>query len=191
MAMFKKYDYRLIKSYKTYTLQELCRLFKEEQLHAQTIRAWIKSGELDSIKDGHKHLVYGGVLKKFLFERNKRHKNRLKFYEFKCCACKQINAPLENTILSAEIRNNGSILATAICPQCGCEMKRLYKGSEESQILAKFQIEKEALLVLSDISCNASKTHLGTDQETTRSESRSNHQVTDQSLSNPSTKVKE
>lgn len=179
MAMFKKYDYRRVNCYKNYTLQELCRLFKEEQLHAQTIRAWIKSGELASIKDGNKHLVYGGVLKKFLLERNKKHKNSMKFSEFKCCACKQINTPLENTILTAEIRNNGSIMTAALCPHCGCEMKRLYKGSEASQILAKFQIEHEALLVLSDISCNASKTHLETDQEITGSES------------SPSTKIKE
>ncbi len=191
MAMFKKYDPRLVKSYKTYTIQELCRLFKNNQLHIQTVRVWIRNGELASIKEGNKHLIYGGVLKKFLFERNRKHRNSLQFFEFKCCACKQINAPLENTILSAEIRNNGSILTTALCPHCGCEMKRLYKGIEASQILARFQIEQEALLVLSDISCNASKTHLETHQEITGSESSSNHQMTDQSLFSSSTKIKE
>lgn len=179
MAMFKKYDHRLVKSYKTYTIQELCRLFKKDQLHIQTVRAWIRNGELASIKEGNKHLIYGGVLKKFLFDRNKKHRNSLQFFEFKCCACKQINAPLEGTILSAEIRNNGSILTTALCPHCGCEMKRLYKGNEADQILAKFQVEQEALLVLSDISCHASKTHLETDQEIAGSESSSNYQVTD------------
>lgn len=191
MAMFKKYDYRLVNCYKNYTLQELCRLFKESQLHEQTIRAWIKSGELESIKDGNKYLIYGGVVKKFLFERKKKHRTSLKFSEFKCCSCKKINVPLENTILSAEIRNNGSILTTALCPKCGSEINRFYKGSEASQILAKFQIEQEALLVLSDISCNASKTHLETDQEIAGSESRPYQQVKDQSISSSSTKIKE
>lgn len=191
MAMFKIYNHRLVKSYKTYTIQELCRLYKKDQLHIQTVRAWIRCGDLASIKDGNKHLIYGAVLKKFLFERNKKHRNSLQFSEFKCCACKKINTPLENTILSADIRNNGSILTTALCPHCGCEMKRLYKGSEIDQILAKFQIEQGALLVLSDISCSASKTHLETDQEVTGSESSSNHQVTDQSFSSLLTKVKE
>lgn len=93
--MFEKYDHRLVKSYKSYTLQELCRLYKEDQLHIQTIRGWLRNGELPSIKDGNKHLIYGAVFKKFLFERNKKHKKHMHFKEFKCCACKQINVPLE------------------------------------------------------------------------------------------------
>ncbi|HHS2948416.1 TPA: helix-turn-helix domain-containing protein [Legionella pneumophila] len=189
--MFKKYDHRLVKSYKSYTLQELCRLYKEDQLHIQTIRGWLRNGELTSIKDGNKHLIYGAVFKKFLFERNKKHKKHMHFNEFKCCACKQINVPLEATILSAAIKKNRSILATALCPNCGCEVKRLYKGAEANQILDTFQIESEALLVLSDISSNASKTHLKVKQKSEGSESIPSYQSTDLDFSSSLTKLKE
>lgn len=191
MAMFKKYDHRLVKSYKSYTLQELCRLYKEDQLHIQTIRGWLRNGELPSIKDGNKHLIYGAVFKKFLFERNKKHKKHMHFAEFKCCACKQINVPLEATILSVVIKNNSSILATALCPNCACEMKRLYKGAETNQILDTFQIEPEALSVLSDISSDASKTHPEANQKLSGSESTPSYQFTNRDFSSSSAKSKE
>jgi hypothetical protein len=191
MVMFKKYDHRLVKSYKSYTLQELVRLYKADQLHIQTIRDWIRSGELDCIQDGNKYLIYGAVLKQFLFNRNMNKRRNLQFNEFLCCKCKQINRPLEATIISATIKKNGSILATAICPNCAFEMKRLYKGSEVDKILKIFQIEAEALRVLSDTSSSASKTHLKTAHKLPQSKSHTIEQLTDQTISSLSTEYSE
>lgn len=191
MAMFKKYDHRLVKSYKSYTLQQISRLFKADQLHIQTIRDWINSGALNYFKDGNKYLIYGAVLKEFLFKRNKSTSRSLQFIEFFCCKCKQINRPLADTILSAVRKINSSILATAMCPNCAFEMKRLYKGSEVDKILASFQIEAEALRVLSDTSSSASKTHLKTDHKMHESQSRPIEQFTEQTISSLSTECRE
>ncbi|MBI2791257.1 MAG: helix-turn-helix domain-containing protein [Gammaproteobacteria bacterium] len=171
MAMFKKYNPRRVKSYKSYTLQEISRLYKTDQLHIKTIRAWINSRELNYFKDGNKYLIYGAVLKQFLFNRNQGKSRRsLQFDEFMCCKCKQINRPLIDTILSVAIRKNGSILAIAMCPNCASEMNRFYKRTEIDKIFACFQIEADALRVLSDTSSSASNTHLNTNHKTQGSE---------------------
>lgn len=187
MAMFKKLDPKVVKSYKSYTSQEISRLFKSDQLHIQTIRAWINNGELSHFKDGNKYLIYGAVLKEFLFERNKSKERTLQFMEFWCWKCKQINKPLEATILSATIKANGSILAISMCPNCAFEMKRLYKCADVDKIFASFKIEAEAVRVLSDISSSAYNTHLKPDHKTQRSESHLVKKVTGQPISSSST----
>ena len=138
MEMFKKYDHRLVRSYQSYTIKEICRLYKQQNLHDKTVRAWIRTGELDAILDGNKLLIYGAVLKQFLKNRNKSHRRFLGIKEFFCCKCKGSNAPLENTIISVTIQNNGSILAFALCPSCAFAMKRLYKRAESKQIIDYF-----------------------------------------------------
>lgn len=189
--MFKKYNHRLVKSYKSYSLQEIARLFKADQLHVQTIRDWINNRDLKYFKDGNKCLIYGAVLKEFLFKRNKSTMHSLQFIEFMCFKCKQVNRPLEDIILCATRKKNGSILATAMCPNCACEMKRLYKSSEIDKIVASFQIEAEALRVLSDTSSSASKTHLKTDHKMHGSQSHPFEQCTEQTISSLSTECRE
>lgn len=157
--MFKKYDHRLVHSYKSYTIKEICRLFKHQSLHDKTIRAWIKSGDLEAILDGNKLLIYGGVLKQFLKNRNKNRQRILALNEFLCFGCKEVHAPFDNTIFAITAQKNGSIMAFALCPNCAFEMKRLYKRSEIAEIKSLFSLEPAALIVLSDISCTAYNAH--------------------------------
>ena len=163
--MFKKYDHRLVRSYQSYTLRELCRLYKRYDLHDKTIRSWIKSGDLEAILDGNKLLIYGAVFKQFLRNRNKNRKRNLSLNEFFCCGCKEINAPIDNIILSVKIQNNGSILAVSMCPTCAFEMKRLYKRTESKLILDLFNVEPKALIVLSDTLCSTYNAHPQADQK--------------------------
>lgn len=163
--MFKKYDHRLVHSYKSYTIKEICRLYKALGLHDKTVRAWIRTDKLDVINDGNKLLIYGAVLKQFLKNRNKSRKRPLAANEFFCCKCKGINPPLENTIISITIQKNGSLQASGLCPSCACEMKRLYKRSECKKIMDCFSFEVEAVIVLSDISCSAYNAHPERDQK--------------------------
>ena len=169
--MFKKYDHRLVHSYKSYTIKEVCRLYKEQNLHDKTVRSWIRTGNLDAIIDGNKLLIYGAVLKKFLKNRNSGHRRQLGINEFFCFKCKNINPPLENTIISITIQNNGSLQAYGLCPHCAFEMKRLYKCVEYMQIIDCFNLEAEALIVLSDISCSAYNAHPQVDQKSVDLES--------------------
>ena len=107
MEMFKKYDYRLVHGLRAYTIKEIVRLFKDQNLHDKTVRSWIRTGDLEIIDDGNKLLVYGAILKQFLKNRGKNRQRTLGINEFLCFKCKNINPPLENTIISAVIQNNG------------------------------------------------------------------------------------
>lgn len=171
MEMFKKYDYRLVHGHRSYTIKEIVRLFKEQNLHDKTVRSWIRSGDLEVIDDGNKLLVYGAILKQFLKNRGKSRQRTLGVNEFLCCKCRNINAPLENTIISAVIQNNGSIRACGLCPNCAFEMKRLYKRAESKLILDLFKLEPEALIVLSDSSCSTYNAHPQIDQKLSDPES--------------------
>lgn len=169
--MFKKYDHRLVHSYKSYTIKEICRLFKPQNLHDKTVRAWIKSGHLEAILDGNKLLVYGAILKQFIKRRNKNRQRILALNEFLCFSCKETHVPFDNTIFAVTVQNNGSIMAFALCPNCAFEMKRLYKRSEISEIKNLFNLKPAALIVLSDISCNTYNAHPQADQKSLDPES--------------------
>lgn len=163
--MFKKYDYRLVHGHRSYTIKEIVRLFKDQNLHDKTVRAWIRSGDLEVIDDGNKLLVYGAILKQFLKNRGRSRQRTLGINEFLCCKCKSIHPPLENTIISTVIQSNGSIRASGLCPNCAFEMKRLYKRSETKLIRDLFKLEPEALIVLSNSSCSTYNAHPQADQK--------------------------
>lgn len=163
--MFKKYDYRLIHSHRSYTIKEIIRLFKDQGLHDKTIRSWIRSGELVAIIDGNKLLIHGGVLKQFIKNRNKTRQRPLSINEFFCCKCRKITSTLENTIISVAIQTNGSIRAYGLCQNCACVIQRLYKRSQINLILDLFNLEAKALTVLSDSLYSFDNAHPQTDQK--------------------------
>ncbi|HRE33275.1 MAG TPA: hypothetical protein PLD88_14965, partial [Candidatus Berkiella sp.] len=68
--------------------------------------------------------------------------------------------------------------------------KRLYKGSEVDKIVATFQIEAEALRVLSDTSSSASKTHLKMVHKIHGSQFHKIEQFTEQTISSLSTECR-
>lgn len=161
--MFKKYDYRLVKTYITYSIPEICRLFKDFALHEQTVREWVRTGQISFYKDGNKILIYGAVLKKFLKNRNKGRARSLKETEFLCYKCKTIAPPLEHIIISLSENKNGCFTAVGICANCAAFVNRIYKRAMGVKLQDIFKLEPEALIILSDILCSISKTHIKTD----------------------------
>ena len=158
--MFKKYDPRLVRSYHSYKVADLCRLYRDKKLHAQTIRGWINSGKLTAFTDGKNILVYGAVFKQFLLDMNKKHKRTLAFTEFRCGKCKTIAAPLHNTISTMAPGRNGCILAYGVCVSCGHKITRIYARSTEEKILQSFTVQHNELAGLWYSSCTTSKTHI-------------------------------
>lgn len=114
--MFKYYNPRLVKKYRSYTTEEICKLFENKKLHVQTIRDWVRSGDLEVVTKK-PITVYGEILQAFLEKRNASHKKQLAFDQFKCLKCHEIISPHENAI-SMYKNKNGSIKASAICPLC-------------------------------------------------------------------------
>jgi hypothetical protein len=157
--MRKNYDPRLIMSYRSYKISDLCRIYKAKKLHPQTLRKWINSGELKAIIDGKTILIYGAVLKKFLVENNSKGKRSLKITEFKCWKCKTIAPPLNNEITNLE-EVKGYIKAYAICNSCGNKIQRPYKLKLLAEILKTFEVKQGDAPLLYDSSNSTSNTHI-------------------------------
>ena len=47
--MFKYYNPQLVKQYRSYTVEQICDLFKGKKLHPQTVRDWVKSNGLQTV----------------------------------------------------------------------------------------------------------------------------------------------
>ncbi len=148
--MSKNYDPRRIKSYRSYKTRDVCRLFRDKKLHEQTLRGWVREGKLEAFWQGNTMYVYGAVLKKFIIEKNNQNKSPLAFNQFRCWKCKTAAPPLNNTVEKLAEGRNKSLLALGSCASCGHEIERLYKASEESEILRTFTVKHNALGTLSD-----------------------------------------
>lgn len=157
--MFKKYDPRGVRNYRSYKLADLCRLYRSKKLHAQTIRAWIKSGKLESINDGKNIFVYGAVFKQFLIDRNSSNKRRLKINQFLCLKCKTIFEPEGNTLTKLTYGVNKCIAALSNCVSCGHEVSRLFKAKLSQEIIATFNVKQNEVLELCNRECSSGNTH--------------------------------
>lgn len=168
--MAKNYNWRLIQSYRSYKLKDICRLFRDKQLHAQTIRGWIKEHNLPSFSDGKAAYIYGAALKQFIKKRQEMKKSPLALHEFRCFPCHANTTPEGNVILSLD-ETGGSPLATAICSSCGREMTRYIKKSERDDFLKIYPIASPDVRILSDSVCSREKTHLNNEEKTPLCES--------------------
>lgn len=158
--MSKKYDYRRAHSYRSYKVRDICRLYKAENLHEQTVRGWVNDGKLKATLHGKTLYVYGAVLKEFFKVKSRKNKRTLEFNQCRCWNCKKIDTPLNNIITKLEAGRNNSILAHGNCRHCNSEIYRSYKRREELEILKCFTVNHNALVGLCDSSCSTRKTNI-------------------------------
>ena len=156
--MFKYYNPRLVKQHRSYRIEQICTLFKEKKLHAQTVRDWVKHHGLQTVATK-PIVIYGAVLRDFIEKRNGVHKKKLEFHQFKCLKCQEIVSPLNN-LISLYKNKNGSIKALAICPPCNNETWRFYKKNEQSKLEETFIINKAAVATIYNQVPSTCKTHL-------------------------------
>jgi Zn finger protein HypA/HybF involved in hydrogenase expression len=156
--MFKYYNPNLIVSCKSYTVDQICKLYAAKKLHAQTIRQWVKSGELEAVSN-RPILIYGEVLKSFIEARNKAHKRTLEFNQFKCVKCREVSPPKGNAI-SVYQNKNGSLKAVGICPACNHQNFRFYKRTDRSNLEKMFVFNTPHVTTICDGLVSSTKTHL-------------------------------
>ncbi|MFA5880165.1 MAG: helix-turn-helix domain-containing protein [Candidatus Margulisiibacteriota bacterium] len=161
--MFKYYNPNLIKSYLSYSVEQICKIYANKRLHPQTIRQWVKSGKLESVSKK-PILIHGTVFKEFIKTRNDNHKKQLNFNQFKCIKCKEINIPKDNKI-SIYRNKNGSLRAVGICPSCKHQNMRFYKKIDEQKLRGTFDIKTSDMLRLCNSSCSTSKTNPNNDNK--------------------------
>jgi hypothetical protein len=169
--MPKKYDARVIHSYKSFKIADICRLYKEQKIHPQTIRKLIKAGKLEAFEFQGEWYVYGAILKQRFENKNKGRKKALEFHQFSCRKCKAIDSPLNNTITRLTTGRGGCVVAFGICRTCGHEMNRPYKKIEEAKMREIFTIQLEQQTTLYNTSSTTKTTHFEIEQKEVVSES--------------------
>jgi hypothetical protein len=171
--MFKKYNPKPIHSYKSYKISDLCRIYKIQDLHPQTIRKWINQQGLKAFLHERDFYIYGAVLKEFLTSRNQKNKAKrsLDFDQFRCGQCKSKEPPKNKIITRLTTGFNNCLLAFGVCNKCGHEINRPYKRAKLTEIHEIFQVQLADELVLCNSSISTNKTNINISEKVVVSES--------------------
>lgn len=112
-------NHRLVKTRRTYTIEEVARLFG---IHRNTARAWLKSG-LPTIDKSRPALIAGGDLVDFLVKRRQQNKRPCAAGELYCMRCRVPRRPAGNEALYQPVTAaTGNLVGT--CPECSLRMFR-------------------------------------------------------------------
>ena len=167
--MFKYYNPNLLHSKRSYTVEKFCNVYKDKKLHAQTVRSWVNSGELETISKN-PIVIYGAIAKSFLDKRNKGHKKHPEFDQIKCVCCKQFSVP-KNKEITLYQNKNGSWKGVGFCQHCEHEISRFYKRDDRQKLEETFIVKHPELMTLCNKSDTASKTHFDDENKLVLSES--------------------
>jgi predicted Zn-ribbon and HTH transcriptional regulator len=156
--MFKYYNHKLIKNTRSYTVKQICELFKDKGLHEQTIRSWVKDSGLPIVRK-RPLLIHGSDLVNFIKNRNNKHQKTLEFHQFKCVKCGTIDSPKNNEIINIIRNANGSLSAKAICKHCDTKINKTYSSKHLHKIEYIFKVKAEALEILKGSLHNTTNTN--------------------------------
>lgn len=143
--MHKRYNPNWVESHRSYSIEKICRLYDASKLHPQTVRAWVRAGNLNAFSRN-PILIHGSELKRFLKENSCANKMKGNFNEMVCFKCKT-NVPLKDNTVLLYYQKNGSIKAVGECEICGCEISRFYKKIHENLLLSTFTIQQHMLTI--------------------------------------------
>jgi hypothetical protein len=104
---------RLAKIHRTYSVEDLARLFK---VHKNTVRSWFKHG-LEPIDDQRPILIRGQDLRQFLTERRSRAKQACGPGRIYCLPCRAPKVPAGNMAECVAVGDTIGALH-GICPDC-------------------------------------------------------------------------
>jgi hypothetical protein len=115
----RRIDPRLAKLHRTYTVEEVARLFGA---HRNTVRAWLKSG-LEPIDDVRPTLILGDELRRFLGERRASRKRPTPCGMIFCLRCREHRRPAGGMVdYLPRTGTTGDL--QGICPDCDAMLYR-------------------------------------------------------------------
>lgn len=165
--MLKKFNPQPLFSYKSYKISDACRIYKDQKLHPQTVRDWIKEGKLKAFFYEGDFYIYGAVLKEFFTNRNQQNKEEGKLGEenFRCGKCKTKQPPLNHVITKLTFGRNNCLLAFGICVKCAHEIHRNFKREKLAEIHEIFQVQLDEVSSLCNSSNSTNETDINLSQK--------------------------
>jgi hypothetical protein len=128
-------NYRLIKIHRSYTVEEIAKLFV---IHKNTVRRWVKDG-LATIDDKRPMLILGHILVAFLKARRVKNKQTCKPGELYCVRCRAPKSPAGDMTEYFPITEKfGNLIA--ICPDCNAFMNRHVSLAKIWQVRGRMDI---------------------------------------------------
>jgi len=132
----KRLNPSLAKINRNYSVEEIARLYDVDR---QTVRAWLKSGDLTTIDDRKPYLVQGRNLRSFLEKRRAVAKRPCPPGTLYCLGCRQPRRP---ALQMADFIERGAAAGNlrAICEACGSVMHRRARREVLSSILPDIEV---------------------------------------------------
>jgi helix-turn-helix protein len=128
-------NHRLVKSHRTYTVEEIARLFA---IHKNTVRGWLKAG-LRAIDDKRPILILGRDLAAFLKARRAGKKQHCGLGQMYCVRCRAPKFPAADMAEYLPVTEKLGNL-TAICPDCNSIMHRCVSMAKLGEVRGKMDI---------------------------------------------------
>ena len=135
MKRRRHHNHRLVKIHRSYTAEEIARLFG---IHKNTVRHWVKEG-LATIDDKRPILILGYVLAAFLQARRTKNKQTCKPGELYCVRCRAPRSPAGSMADYSPITEKFGNLV-AICPDCNVMMNRRVSMARIGEFQGKVEI---------------------------------------------------
>ena len=128
-------NYRLVKIHRSYTVEEVARLF---DIHKNTVHRWVKDG-LAIIDDKRPMLILGQVLVAFLQARRAKNKQPCKPGELYCVRCRSPKSPAGDMAEYSPVTEKiGNLIG--ICPDCDAIMNRRVSLAKIGEFQGKLDI---------------------------------------------------
>lgn len=122
----RKYNIRLIRQRRSYTMRELSDLLG---VHVRTVQTWHKLGMKPIEPDGRPLLFIGADVKRFLSKRQNARKCPLKENEFYCPRCRAAQTSFPEGLNVEDTgrrmgKEDTQVLIRGICRTCSCRLTR-------------------------------------------------------------------
>lgn len=160
------YPHNRIRYWYAYDLDEICAVYADLGLHAQTIRKWTRQG-LNTIDAGKPVLIYGHDLIDYLKKSNSKNKCQTAFDEMYCMACQDARHVFRTQI--SIIQAAQFLKVQGVCRECKKCMFKNYKMIDFPKLRQRFTVLD--VLELYDGTVSSDKTHIQAQVNSAQNES--------------------
>lgn len=134
--MKRKYNYRIVKSCRSYSIVEVCQLIN---VCNRTVKDWIRLKGLEVIDQNSKpYLISGVELKKFLKTKRLNSKVKLNSTQFYCLKCQNAVESIQDKIFIKEtgkrfFSGDAQIIVSGECIECHSSIRKFSSSKILSQ----------------------------------------------------------